>query len=241
MNKTFKKITDSKVASLGLIISGMLVAFAAVAVYSKTSQPSRSTELNQEQSYGPLGYGRGNGQKQMDWQGRNKKVGTNLQGKSTNTDNLTLNKQNCLMDGCLLVEDANYPVEELDVQTIKYLEMGLADERKALATYEATMEKFGNVRPFINIARAEEQHISMLKALFDKYGVAIPKDTTQVGKLPATLQEVCAVGVQAEIDNDKLYQDMMPNIKQEDIKTVFTSLANASKEMHLPAFERCAN
>ncbi|MCD8485042.1 DUF2202 domain-containing protein [Candidatus Woesebacteria bacterium] len=165
---------------------------------------------------------------------------TDSQGKGTNA-NQTLTKQNCLMDGCLLVEDAEYPVEELDNQTIEYLKIGLADERKALATYQATMDKFGNVRPFINIARAEEQHISMLKALFDKYGVEIPADTIEVGELPATLQEVCAVGVQAEIDNDQLYQDMIPNIAQEDIKTVFTSLANASKEMHLPAFERCAN
>ena len=145
------------------------------------------------------------------------------------------------MDGCLLAEDSDYPVAELDEKTIEYLNLALADERKALGTYKATIAKFGSVKPFINIARAEEQHISMLLALFDKYGVPIPQDTTKVGTLPSTLQEVCAVGVTAEIDNDALYQKMIPELKRDDIRTVFTSLARASKEMHLPAFERCKN
>ena len=149
-------------------------------------------------------------------------------------------KENCLMDDCLLVKDADYPVAKLDEKTIEYLNLALADERKALATYQATMAKFGSVKPFVNIARAEEQHISMLLALFDKYGVSIPKDMTQIGALPSTLQEVCKVGVTAEIDNDALYQRMIPELQYEDIKTVFISLAKASKEMHLPAFERCA-
>ena len=226
MNKTFKHIIDKKFLSLGLVIVGMGVAFAISSVYSKSSQSLQSTESNQEQAYGPLGYGRGNNQGKMNGQG---------------LQNGVLTKQNCLADGCLLVEDADYPVEELDAQTVEYLQLALEDERKALATYKATMEKFGNVKPFINIARAEEQHISMLKALFDKYGVKIPDDLTQVGELPDALEEVCAIGVQAEIDNDQLYQDMIPNIEQADIRTVFTSLANASKEMHLPAFKRCAN
>ncbi len=159
----------------------------------------------------------------------------------TQTAKQKMSKENCLADGCLLVEDADFPVATLDEKTTEFLNMALADERKALATYQATMTKFGSVKPFVNIARSEEQHISMLLSLFDKYGVAIPNDATKVGALPATLQEVCAVGVTAEIDNDALYQKMLPEVTQEDIKTVFTSLAAASKERHLPAFERCAN
>lgn len=129
---------------------------------------------------------------------------------------------------------------QLDVQTIEYLQLALADERKARATYAATLEKFGSVRPFSNIIQSEEQHISQLLALFARYGIAVPADTTQVGALPATLAEVCAVGVTAEIENDALYQRMIPEIQQADIKSVFTSLAQASKEKHLPAFQRCA-
>lgn len=150
------------------------------------------------------------------------------------------NKGNCLMDTCLLVEDADYPIATLDEQGIQYLQDALADERKARSTYEAVIEKFGPVRPFINIIRAEEQHISALKALYDKYGVVIPEDKSLAPTLPATLQEVCQMGVEAEIANDELYQKMLPQVEQEDIRGVFTTLAQASREMHLPAFQRCA-
>ena len=48
------------------------------------------------------------------------------------------------------------------------------------------------------------------------------------------------MGVEAEIANDELYQKMLPQVEQEDIRGVFTTLAQASREMHLPAFQRCA-
>jgi|GEM_PF-457957 len=210
------------ILSILVIVTVAVIAFQQMSFGRSSSKPNQTTE-----NYGPLGYGRGQG---------------GGQGRIDNSQSVQgINKENCLMDGCLLAEDADYPVATLDEKTVGYLNLALADERKALATYQATIAKFGSVKPFINIARAEEQHISMLLALFDKYGVVIPQDTTKVGALPATLQEVCQVGVTAEIDNDALYQRMIPELQQEDIKTVFTSLARASKEMHLPAFERCAN
>lgn len=225
-----KKTAQTVKKSLPIIpIILMVMVFSAIFVFKEVNL-SQARPLQQDQttnSYGPLGYGRGSGV---------------AQGQMKNNQSTqSVNKQNCLMDGCLLVDDADYPIATLDENTIEYLNLALADERKALATYQATMAKFGSVKPFVNIARAEEQHISMLLALFDKYAVTIPKDTTKVGALPATLQEVCTVGVTAEIENDALYQKMIPEIEYEDIKTVFTSLARASKEMHLPAFEKCAN
>ncbi|MBP9699714.1 hypothetical protein KBD71_00360 [Candidatus Woesebacteria bacterium] len=205
----------------------LVIAALIITVYTQMDSSKISSQrIQTSESYGPLGYGRGQG---------------SGKGKLNTQAAKAVNKENCLMDGCLLAEDADYPVANLDEKTTESLNLALADERKALATYQATMAKFGSVKPFINIARAEEQHISMLLALFDKYGVSIPKDTTKVGPLPATLQEVCQVGVTAEIDNDALYQKMLPEIQHEDIKTVFTSLAIASIEMHLPAFKRCAN
>lgn len=210
------------------ILSAVVILLIAVATfqYLNPGQKQKSQESQVTENYGPLGYGRGQG----GGQGR-MEYGQSSQG---------VNKENCLMDGCLLADDADYPVAKLDEKTVEYLNLALADERKALATYQAAMKKFGSVKPFINIARAEEHHISMLLALYDKYGVEIPKDATQVSALPATLQEVCSIGVTAEIDNDALYQRMIPELQQEDIQTVFTSLARASKQMHLPAFERCA-
>jgi len=228
MNKTQSFLVKNKELSLGVFVAGILTASLFGTVYSQLlSDNNRPEPVVTKENYGVLGYGRGNSQ--------------NNSQRNIDQNNQDLNKDNCLMDGCLLVDDSEYPVGELDQETIGFLKLAIADERKALATYQATMDKFGEVRPFINIARAEEQHIVMLKALFDKYGVLIPADTTVVGPLPDSLAEVCAVGVQAEIDNDKLYQDMIGSIQEQDIKEVFISLAAASLDMHLPAFEKCSN
>jgi hypothetical protein len=126
---------------------------------------------------------------------------------------------------------------------IQSLEKALDDEYKAYATYDAVIEKFGNVRPFIMIIRAEEQHISSLKGLFDKYGLLIPENP-YLGEIdaPETLTDACSTGVEAEIENAELYRkDLLPNVVEyEDITLVFNNLMNASQEKHLPAFERCA-
>jgi hypothetical protein len=202
-----------------LFVLGLATAFL---LSSYNVNPLEQKYRNQSASYGNMGYGRG-------------MVNYNK------TSYVNTNKETCLMDGCLLVEDAEFPVAELNEQTIKHLQTGLADERKALATYETVMDKLGKVRPFINIARAEEHHISMLKALFDKYGVEIPPDTTQLRNIPETMTEACQLAAGAEIANDALYQKMIPEVDNQDIKDVFSALADSSKLMHLPAFVRCSN
>ena len=47
----------------------------------------------------------------------------------------------------------------------KALYAALDDEYKALSTCQKVMEIFGEVRPFVNIAKAEEEHIAALSAL----------------------------------------------------------------------------
>ena len=45
----------------------------------------------------------------------------------------------------------------------------LEDEYKARATYRLVINKFGQIRPFINIIQSEERHIQALLPLFRKY------------------------------------------------------------------------
>ncbi len=153
-----------------------------------------------------------------------------------------LNKSNCLGDECLAVNDFDYPVGNLSNQAKEALVEAINDEYKAHALYEKIIEKFGFVKPFSMIIRAEEQHISSLKSLFDKYGLEIPKnDWANKVSVEGTLQQECQAGVDAEIANAKLYKDkLLPMVSgYEDIKLVFTNLMNASQEKHLVAFERC--
>lgn len=152
------------------------------------------------------------------------------------------NRGTCLGDDCLLVEDLEYPVEDLPAEVQDALDEAINDEYKALSTYEAVIKEFGAVRPFSMIKGAEEQHIASLKAIYDKYGLEIPENTwPSKVSVPATLQEACQIGVDAEIANASLYKDeLLPAVQEyEDIEAVFTNLMNASEQKHLPSFERC--
>ncbi|MEW8985684.1 MAG: DUF2202 domain-containing protein [Bacillus sp. (in: firmicutes)] len=107
----------------------------------------------------------------------------------------------------------------------------IQDEYLAQARYDAVIGKFGNIRPFSNIKAAEQQHISALVALFQKYNKPIPEDNAkQYVTAPGTLKEAFNDGVQAEIDNIAMYDKLknIPNLP-EDAKMVFTQLGNASK------------
>lgn len=153
------------------------------------------------------------------------------------------NKESCSSESCLLVDDLEYPVAELSQGAKDALNKAIIDEYTALATYEKTIDTLGMVRPFSMIIRAEEQHITTLKALFDKYGIPVPnaisKDTISA---PQSLLFACQMGVTAETNNRKLYEDELLVAVREypDISQVFTNLMNASQDKHLVAFQKCA-
>ncbi len=130
---------------------------------------------------------------------------------------------------------------QLDEQTQQALIDAINDEYKAHATYQKVIDQFGQIRPFANIIRAEETHIQYLLPLFEKYGVAVPEDTwyDKVGSF-ASLQEAAEGGIQAEIENADMYDKFFAFVEEEDIVTVFTLLRDASREKHLPAFQRAA-
>jgi len=152
------------------------------------------------------------------------------------------NRANCVSDDCLLVSGLEYPAGDLSPDAKDALQMALDDEYKAYATYEAVIAKFGSTRPFSMIIRAEELHISSLKALFDKYGLTVPVNP-YTGKVtaPASLTASCQTGVDAEISNADLYKsELLPKVTEyEDIALVFNNLMSASENKHLPAFEKC--
>jgi len=151
-------------------------------------------------------------------------------------------RSNCLADDCLLVGDLEYPAAELPEEVQDALGEAINDEYKALTLYQKITSKFGMVRPFSMIMGAEEQHIASLKAIYQKYGLVIPANSwvTKISA-PASLQEACQLGVDAEIANAKLYrEELIPAVVDfEDISMVFVSLMEASEQKHLPAFEMC--
>jgi len=115
------------------------------------------------------------------------------------------------------------------------------DEYKAHATYRHVINKFGEIRPFINIVDAERRHIEALLPLFYKYGVPVPEDNWALRtEAPQSVLEACQVGVEAEIENAKMYDRLLElTADYPDVQSVLSQLQRASTENHLPAFRRC--
>ncbi len=119
---------------------------------------------------------------------------------------------------------------------------GWMDEQHAYAVYGAVIEQFGAVAPFVNIQRAEAQHIAAWELIFDRYGVAVP--AVPAFDLPtlATLSDACQIAAAAEVANFGLYDSMLTTLSAyPDAVQVITTLRNASEYNHLPAFENCAS
>jgi len=116
----------------------------------------------------------------------------------------------------------------------------LDDEYKARATYAAVIDRFGPVRPFINIIQSEQRHINALQMLLRRRGWPIPDDPYG-GRVPApaSIEEACRLGVQAELDNVALYQRLNQLAAEDgEVLSVFVTLQDASQHHHLPAFQR---
>ena len=120
------------------------------------------------------------------------------------------------------------------------LARAIQEEFGAQALYESVLDAFGSVIPFNAIAQAEAQHATALVNLANKYGVSI-HEFPSADALPSftTLAEACQAGVDAEIADAALYDELMLVTTHSDPLRVYTNLQNASLNNHLPAFEAC--
>jgi rubrerythrin len=119
------------------------------------------------------------------------------------------------------------------------LNEAIQDEYKARAIYAKVIARFGEVRPFSNIIHAEMRHIEALARIYAAHNLPVPEDTWYA-RVPSfnSLEDACAAAVQAEIDNAALYDQIMLVVGNAEMRRVFTALAKASIEQHLPAFQR---
>jgi hypothetical protein len=131
-------------------------------------------------------------------------------------------------------------VAPLSASENEALHAALDDEYRAWVTYDQVIADFGEVQPFCNIRDAEARHIEALSVLYARYGLTVPENPWP-GKVTryASLQEACAAGVAAEIENGALYERLLASTQRPDILTVFRNLRDASHQRHLPAFRRC--
>jgi hypothetical protein len=132
------------------------------------------------------------------------------------------------------------PANRKDATLAQVLNEALLDEYKARDTYRKIIDTFGAVRPFVNIVEAEQRHIESLLALYEKYELPLPAipDPDQID-IPDSLLKACQMGVDAEIENLTMYDRLIEATDLPEVIEVLKRLQAASRDNHLPAFQRC--
>ncbi|MEQ8734446.1 MAG: DUF2202 domain-containing protein [Rhodospirillaceae bacterium] len=130
--------------------------------------------------------------------------------------------------------------EKTDELTILAMSEAIIDEYKARATYRKVIEKFGPIRPFINIVEAENRHVNALLRLFDRFGVEPPLDGwPERVSAPSSELQACQDALDGEMENMEMYDRLLKQVRHPTVKEVLQNLKAASRDNHLPAFQRC--
>ena len=129
-------------------------------------------------------------------------------------------------------------LEPLSAEEIDGLIRAIEEEYHAQAVYESVMADFGSVSPFAEIAISEANQANALIRQAEKYGVEIPA-FSNLDTSFASIEEACQVGVDAEIADAALYDELMAFTTHTDILRVYSNLQSASLNSHLPEFEAC--
>lgn len=131
--------------------------------------------------------------------------------------------------------------EPLSDAEIQGLVRAIEEEFGAQALYQSILDKFGNETPFNDIVLSEARHASALINQAQKYGIPVPEFPSSEG-LPAfeTVTEACQAGVDAEIADAELYDELMSFTTNSALIRVYTNLQKASLDSHLPAFKDCS-
>lgn len=128
------------------------------------------------------------------------------------------------------------PAELPDSDLASALRQAHRQERLALATYEAVIERFGPVRPFAKIVEAERRHVAAVEKLMAAYGVPPTSDPPDVA-LGTSLRDCRARAARLEAEAAALYARLLRLDLPDDVRAVFENFEEISGEVHRAAFE----
>jgi hypothetical protein len=127
------------------------------------------------------------------------------------------------------LSDTEYTLEEMLIYAIQ-------DEYAARAEYDYILNTFDIEKPFSNIIKSEETHISLLLPLFTEFDIQVPDDTSSEHLIEINdLGETFATGVIAEEYNIAMYDAFLSQELPDSVREVFIKLRDASMN-HLNAF-----
>jgi len=119
--------------------------------------------------------------------------------------------------------------------------MSPVGEYAASAMYQAVIDEFGQVEPYVTIRFAEERHISALIRQLERYGINVPANP-YLGEVaaPADLQTAAQAWAIGEIENVTMYDELLTKSTDANLTRVLTNLRASSQDSHLPLFEAAA-
>ena len=128
-----------------------------------------------------------------------------------------------------------------DTEIVLAALMGPEGEYAAAASYEAVLDKYGQVEPYATIYQAELRHIDALIRQLQKLGEPVPSNPyTGKTTAPKDLTTAAEAWAEGEILNVELYDDLIAKTDNANLLRVLNNLRRASFESHLPAFELAA-
>ena len=129
--------------------------------------------------------------------------------------------------------------QELTVEEM--LTYAIEDEYMAQGEYNAILDEYGAVNIYNNIVKAEKFHIEALTSFLVAKGLTVPVNDAETRVvLPESLQKSYEIGIEAEINNIKMYEQFLKEDLSADVRYVFENLMKASKN-HLNAFENAVD
>ncbi len=128
----------------------------------------------------------------------------------------------------------------LTPEELGYLNAAYKDECKDQYFFKKAIEKFPDASGFIKIMNSEQNHVTTLEGVFNKYEIEIPKnlDFSDI-VIPTALDNACAMGLKFEKENVDMYQNFLKTVTNNYLKTVFEDLRDITINRNIPAVEKC--
>jgi hypothetical protein len=133
------------------------------------------------------------------------------------------------------------PVPDTDAGIAWTALMSSDGEYAAAASYQAVIDAFGPVEPYVSIKEGEERHIDALIRQLERLGVEAPANPyLGVLEAPADLETAARAWAEGEILNVEMYDELLSQTENPNLVRVLGNLRRASLESHLPLFEAAA-
>jgi hypothetical protein len=119
------------------------------------------------------------------------------------------------------------------------IRVALYEEFAARSFDARVVEAFGARAPFPELMRADEQRITALSDLCQRFGIPRPLDPfPQETRLEPSWLANCARAAAGRVGTAQIYGTLLARVAEPEVRSVFLQLQSASMGQHLPALRQ---